>query len=182
MVSQPFTVQKGYNNLAFWFNLEETLQYNRNQGWRFLGKKDFEIVHVDDIEPRLGHIRGTIDIDTIQSLCHESGLDAKDEVYLYRGATEQNQMLGFHDPRLGNEGERRPQESAPVAVPLITDPSGMNAHFSFSDVYAGTYAVGYTCTAQYDNEDDNGYGFEIYDSINNIIINPGRTTNVDFTL
>ena len=185
LVSQPFTVQKGYNNLAFWFNLEETLQYNKNHDWRFLGEKDFEIVHVDDIAPRLGHIRGTIDIDTIQSVCHTenySGTEALDAVYLYRGATEQNQMLGFYDPRLGNEGERRPQELAPVAVPLIVDPSGMKAHFSFSDIYAGTYAVGYTCTAQYDNEDDSGYGFEIFDSINNIIINPGRTTNVEFVM
>ncbi|AJR05150.1 DUF4382 domain-containing protein [Photobacterium gaetbulicola] len=182
LVSQPFTVQKGYNNLAFWFNLEETLQYNKNHDWRFLGNKDFEIVHVDDIAPRLGHIRGTIDIDTIQSVCHDNNLDAVDAVYLYRGATEQSQMLGFHDPRIGNEGERRPVELAAVAVPLVEDPSGMQAQFSFSDVYAGEYAVGYTCTAQHDTEEANGSGFEIYDSINNIIVEPGRTIGVTFSL
>ncbi|MGR5066634.1 hypothetical protein [Photobacterium sp. DNB22_13_2] len=181
LVSQPFTVHKGYNNLAFWFNLEETLQYNKNHDWRFLSSKDFEIVHVDDIAPRLGHIRGTIDIDSIQSQCRKNNYDSVDAVYLFRGDTAKAQMLGFHNPRLGNEGERRPKESAPVAVPLIEDPSGLHAQFSFSDVYAGEYAVGYTCTAQYDIEETNGSGFEIYDSRNNIIVEPGRTTSVTFS-
>ncbi|MGF1735770.1 hypothetical protein [Photobacterium satsumensis] len=181
LVSQPFTVHKGYNNLAFWFNLEETLQYNKNHDWRFLSSKDFEIVHVDDIPERLGHIRGTIDIDSIQSLCHENNYDSVDAVYLYRGDTTEQQMLGFHTPRLGNDGERRPKESAAVAVPLIEDPAGLQAQFSFNDVYAGEYAVGYTCTTQYDIEETNGSGFEIYDSRNNIIVEPGRTTSVTFS-
>ncbi|MEZ9851303.1 hypothetical protein AB4340_12825 [Vibrio breoganii] len=77
------------NNLAVWFNLEDTLRYNKNHDWRFLSNKNFEIVHIDDIPPRLGHINGTIDIDSIQSVCHENSFDAVDSVYLYRGATEQ---------------------------------------------------------------------------------------------
>ena len=180
LVSKPFTVVAGENNLAFWFNLEDTLQYNKNHDWRFLSSKDFEIVHVDDIAPRLGHIRGTVDIDTIQSVCHANNAGAVDAVYLYRGDTTQEQMLGFHSLRQGIEGEKRPKESAPLAVPLIADPEGMKAVFNFSDVYADEYAVGYTCTSQYDKEETNGSGFEIYDAINNIIVEPGRTADVHF--
>ncbi|MEZ9924688.1 hypothetical protein [Vibrio breoganii] len=77
------------NNLAVWFNLEDTLRYNKNHDWRLLSNKNFEIVHIDDIPPRLGHINATIDIDSIQSVCHKNSFDAVDSVYLYRGATEQ---------------------------------------------------------------------------------------------
>ncbi|MFA0082041.1 hypothetical protein AB4383_08420 [Vibrio breoganii] len=180
LVSKTFTVQKGYNNLAVWFNLEDTLRYNKNHDWRFLSNKNFEIVHIDDIPPRLGHINGTIDIDSIQSVCHENSFDAVDSVYLYRGATEQQQMLGFHTLREGIEGERRPKEGAPIAVPMIVDPSGLKGQFVFDSVYADEYAVGYTCTAQHDTEETNRSGFEIYQSINNIVVEPGRTTRVEF--
>ncbi|MEZ9512240.1 hypothetical protein AB4342_02955 [Vibrio breoganii] len=89
-------------------------------------------------------------------------------------------MLDFHTLREGIEGECRPKEGAPIAVPLIADPSGLKGHFVFDSVYADEYAVGYTCTVQHDTEETNRSGFEIYQSINNIVVEPGRTTRVEF--
>jgi hypothetical protein len=177
LVSKTFEVKRGENNLAFWFDLENTLQYNRNHAWRFLGEKDFEIVHV---ERNFGNITGTIDVDAVQQQCLANNYDALEAVYLYPQGTTQEQMLGYYSAETGVDGAQRPLKQSRIATPFTEDLEGSKAYFSFSGLFAGEYSLGYSCTTQYDNQDDQGAGFEVYRSLSQVIVEKGKTSYPEF--
>ncbi|MGF1696022.1 hypothetical protein L4C54_10175 [Vibrio lamellibrachiae] len=175
LVSQTFQVQRGENNLAFKFNLEETLRYNRNQGWRFLGQKDFEIVQIDS---NYGQIIGSVDIESIQQECMMQDDLALEAVYLYPYNTRQDQMLGYHSIGAGVEGEKRPLNHSMVSTTFAEGIDEQIAYFGFNNVKAGTYTLGYSCSAQNDTEE--GASFEIYSSLDSVLVKKGQVTYPEF--
>ncbi|WP_295893744.1 hypothetical protein [uncultured Vibrio sp.] len=177
LVSKTFEVKRGENNLAFWFDLDNTLQYNRKHAWRFLGEKDFEIVHV---ERNFGDILGTIDMDAVQQQCTSNNYESLEAVYLYPQGTAQEQMLGYYSLETGTDGEHRPLRQAQVAIPFAEDSVGSIAYFSFSELNAGEYSLGYSCTTQHDNQDEQGAGFEIFRSLSPVTVLKGQTTYPEF--
>ncbi|MCK6262744.1 hypothetical protein KP803_05585 [Vibrio sp. ZSDE26] len=177
LVSQTFQVQRGENNLAFKFDLESTLKYNNKHGWRFLGQKDFEIVQIDS---NFGQIIGSVDIESIQQECKMQDDSALEAVYLYPYNTQQQQMLGYHSHSVGVEGEQRPLNHSMVSTTFAEGIDDQVAYFGFNNVKAGTYALGYSCSAQNDNEDNQGAYFNIYSTLDSVLVKKGQVTYPEF--
>ncbi len=180
LTSKPFTILSGENNLAVMFDLETNLKYNKNHDWRFLGGKQFDIIRVDDAVNDIGHIQGSVDIDYVAYQCEREPFgDSLDSVYLYKFATYQEQMSGFYSLDGGEEGKKRPLKRTPIIQNSI-EQSGGQASFSFMDLPAGIYALGYSCTAENDSEEIQGIGFHIHDAKKSVSVSPGKTTQVQF--
>ncbi len=178
LVSKTFTVHSGENNLAFWFDLDNTLRYNKNHDWRFLSAKNFEIVHV---AKTTGDIRGQLNLETVREQCHLDGYAEVDGVYLYPGRTTLERMMGYHTADTGLEGANRPMAQAPVYAQFIEGGDGY-AHFDFTGLKTGEYALGYSCTLQQDNANDQGNGFFIHSALRSVIVESGKITDAAFEL
>ncbi|MDA9558207.1 DUF4382 domain-containing protein, partial [Vibrio sp.] len=183
LMSAQFVVEEGKENqLAFVFDLEEQLVYNKNHDWRLDNSVRFDIVHEDITQ---GHIVGSMNVDGIMKQCHEQAINngydyaILDKAYLYKGDVEENAMGGVHSL----ESERTlPHQTAMIATPLIVEGmivegSGAQASFTFEGIVAGEYSVGYTCTAKLDTDADNAANFTIFDA-EDVNVVAGQTSHI----
>ncbi|GAA4890159.1 hypothetical protein [Ferrimonas pelagia] len=173
LVSQRFDIVAGDNNLAVLFDLENSLQYNKNNGWRFLGNKNLEIRHV---EREYGDILGTVAGTEVRDQCLRERGSSVEAVYLYPHNTAAHEMLGYYS-RAGATVQNRPLADALLVTSEGVDNLG---HFSFHGVEAGEYNLGYSCTTQNDTPEIEGDGFRIHASLGGLQVEGGVIKHVAF--
>jgi len=121
-----------------------------------------------------GSIEGTVALSTYDT-CNGGDNTFVQSVYLYEGNVEQADMAP-----IGGSDEVKPITSASVAM----NEAQTNYEFSLGFIDPGTYSLGYTCTAQYDSDEDNADpvadGFEIYDVQNSVQVVVGQDNQVSF--
>ncbi|WP_299692138.1 DUF4382 domain-containing protein [uncultured Vibrio sp.] len=121
-----------------------------------------------------GNIEGTVALSTYDT-CNGGDNTFVQSVYLYEGNVEQADMAP-----IGGSDEVKPITSASVTI----NQAQTNYEFSLGFIDPGTYSLGYTCTAQHDNDEDNADpvadGFEIYDVQNSVQVVIGQDSLVSF--
>ncbi len=121
-----------------------------------------------------GNIEGTVELSTYDT-CNGGDNTFVQAVYLYEGNVEQADMAP-----IGGSDEVKPITSASVTI----NQAQTNYEFSLGFIDPGTYSLGYTCTAQFDSDEDNADpvadGFEIYDVQNSVQVLVGQDSQVSF--
>jgi len=121
-----------------------------------------------------GNIEGTVALSTYDT-CNGGDNTFVQSVYLYEGNVDKADMAP-----IGGSDEVKPITSASVAM----NEAQTNYEFSLGFIDPGTYSLGYTCTAQYDSDEDNADpvadGFEIYDVQNSVQVVVGQDNQVSF--
>ena len=121
-----------------------------------------------------GNIEGTVALQTYGNCLTDNGGTVQ-AVYLYEDGTSQADMA----PIGGNDGVK-PITSASVTM----NQAQTNYEFSLGFIDPGTYSLGYTCTAQYDSDEDNADpvadGFAIYKAQNGVQVTVGQDSQVSF--
>ena len=121
-----------------------------------------------------GNIEGTVALSTYDT-CNGGDNTFVQSVYLYEGNVDKANMAP-----IGGSDEVKPITSASVAM----NEAQTNYEFSLGFIDPGTYSLGYTCTAQYDSDEDNADpvadGFEIYDVQNSVQVVVGQDNQVSF--
>ncbi|MCC4818239.1 hypothetical protein BCU85_04975 [Vibrio lentus] len=121
-----------------------------------------------------GNIEGTVALSTYDT-CNGGDNTFVQSVYLYEGNVDKADMAP-----IGGSDEVKPITSASVAM----NEAQSNYEFSLGFIDPGTYSLGYTCTAQYDSDEDNADpvadGFEIYDVQNSVQVVVGQDNQVSF--
>ena len=121
-----------------------------------------------------GNIEGTVALSTYDT-CNGGDTTFVQSIYLYEGNVEQADMAP-----IGGSDEVKPVTSASVTM----NEAQTNYEFSLGFIDPGTYSLGYTCTAQYDSDEDNADpvadGFEIYDVQNSVQVVVGQDSQVSF--
>ncbi|MEZ8788643.1 DUF4382 domain-containing protein [Vibrio splendidus] len=121
-----------------------------------------------------GNIEGTVALSTYDT-CNGGDNTFVQSVYLYEGNVDKADMAP-----IGGSDEVKPITSASVAM----NQAQTNYEFSLGFIDPGTYSLGYTCTAQYDSDEDNADpvadGFEIYDVQNSVQVVVGQDNQVSF--
>lgn len=121
-----------------------------------------------------GNIEGTVALSTYDT-CNGGDNTFVQSVYLYEGNVDKADMAP-----IGGSDEVKPITSASVAM----NEAQTNYEFSLGFIDPGTYSLGYTCTAQYDSDEDNADpvadGFEIYDVQNSVQVLVGQDNQVSF--
>ncbi|MEZ8649549.1 DUF4382 domain-containing protein [Vibrio splendidus] len=121
-----------------------------------------------------GNIEGTVALSTYDT-CNGGDNTFVQSVYLYEGNVDKPNMAP-----IGGSDEVKTITSASVAM----NEAQTNYEFSLGFIDPGTYSLGYTCTAQYDSDEDNADpvadGFEIYDVQNSVQVVVGQDNQVSF--
>ncbi|MBE8565411.1 DUF4382 domain-containing protein [Vibrio sp. OPT20] len=121
-----------------------------------------------------GNIEGTVALSTYDT-CNGGDNTFVQSVYLYEGNVDKADMAP-----IGGSDEVKPITSASVTM----NQAQTNYKFSLGFIDPGTYSLGYTCTAQYDSDEDNADpvadGFEIYDVQNSVQVVVGQDNQVSF--
>ncbi|UQV23078.1 DUF4382 domain-containing protein [Vibrio sp. J383] len=122
-----------------------------------------------------GNIEGTVATTTFGACNPTNDNTFVQSVYLYEGDIAKANMAP-----IGGSDEVKPITSASVAM----NEAQTNYEFSLGFIDPGTYSLGYTCTAQYDSDEDNADpvadGFEIYDVQNSVQVVVGQDNQVSF--
>ena len=120
-----------------------------------------------------GNIEGTVATTTFEACNPTNDNTFVQSVYLYEGDIAKANMAP-----IGGSDEVKPITSASVAM----NEAQTNYEFSLGFIDPGTYSLGYTCTAQYDSDEDNADpvadGFEIYDVQNSVQVVVGQDNQV----
>lgn len=122
-----------------------------------------------------GNIEGTVATTTFEACNPTNDNTFVQSVYLYEGDIAKADMAP-----IGGSDEVKPITSASVTI----NQAQTNYEFSLGFIDPGTYSLGYTCTAQYDSDEDNADpvadGFEIYDVQNSVQVVVGQDNQVSF--
>ncbi|MFT6925055.1 MAG: hypothetical protein ACJAZP_000625 [Psychromonas sp.] len=140
-INKTFTIAAGSNNFVAEFDLLKILQGPKgNKDYWTLKPTGIELINLSDV----GSISGEISIDTSINCGEDSG----HAVYLYPGDTLLENMSDFRDDALVEPA------IAPIAsarANAIDGDSNNGYSYEFGFVVAGSYSLGYTCTAQNDD-------------------------------
>ncbi|MEZ9185451.1 DUF4382 domain-containing protein [Vibrio splendidus] len=121
-----------------------------------------------------GNIEGTVALSTYDT-CNGGDNTFVQSVYLYEGNVDKADMAP-----IGGSDEVKPITSASAAM----NETQTNYEFSLGFIDPGTYSLGYTCTAQYDSDEDNAAplatGFAIYEAQNGVQVTVGQDSQVSF--
>ncbi|MEZ8114061.1 DUF4382 domain-containing protein [Vibrio splendidus] len=121
-----------------------------------------------------GNIEGTVALSTYD-ICNGGDNTFVQSVYLYEGNVDKADMAP-----IGGSDEVKPITSASVAM----NEAQSNYEFSLGFIDPGTYSLGYTCTAQYDSDEDNAAplaaGFTIFEAQNGVLVTVGQDSQVSF--
>ncbi|HEY7867021.1 MAG TPA: DUF4382 domain-containing protein [Psychromonas sp.] len=136
-INKTFTIAAGSNNFVAEFDLSKILQGPKgNKDYWTIKPTGIELINLSDV----GSISGTI--GTVASTGCTA--DAGHAVYLYPGGTLLENMSDFSDNVV-----------APAVAPIasaranaINADSTQGYSYEFGFVVAGSYSLGYTCTAQ----------------------------------
>jgi hypothetical protein len=139
-INKKFTIAAGSNNFVAEFDLLKILQGPKgNKDYWTLKPTGIELINLSDV----GSISGTINNNTSDDCLINSG----HAVYLYPSGTSMANMSDF-----------RENVVAPAIAPIasaranaINDNSNNGYSYAFGFVVAGSYSLGYTCTAQNDD-------------------------------
>ncbi|PKH03176.1 hypothetical protein CXF72_07575 [Psychromonas sp. MB-3u-54] len=139
-INKKFTIAAGSNNFVAEFDLLKIMQGPKgNKDYWTLKPTGIELINLSDV----GSISGEISINTSID-CRENAGHA---VYLYPS-----------DTSLANMSDFRGNVVAPAIAPIasaranaINDDITQGYNYEFGFVVAGSYSLGYTCTAQNDD-------------------------------
>jgi len=140
-INKKFTIAAGSNNFVAEFDLLKILQGPKgNKDYWTLKPTGIELINLSDV----GSISGTISTATSVECLTDSG----HAVYLYPSDTSLANMSDFRDVAA----------DAPAIAPIasaranaIDGDSNNGYSYEFGFVVAGSYSLGYTCTAQNDD-------------------------------
>lgn len=182
--NKTFTIAAGVNSFVAEFDLNSGLQDPH-------GNKDYWTLKPTSVQlynnAEVGAIKGNIPADlTTQCETAVGGSIFSQAVYLYSDATTLDNMSDFR-----SEAVVAPI-TAPIAAARVNDIVDQNNQvigqgYEFGFVVAGSYSVGYTCVAQYDDPDINNtpddinQPFFIYADKQAVIVTNGTVANGDFT-
>jgi hypothetical protein len=137
-INKTFTIAAGSNNFVAEFDLLKILQGPKvNKDYWTLKPTGIELFNLSDV----GSISGEISVDTSINCGEDSG----HAVYLYPGDTLQANMSDFNDNVVA------PAPIASARANVIDGDSNNGYSYEFGFVVAGSYSLGYTCTAQNDD-------------------------------
>lgn len=140
-INKTFTIAAGSNNFVAEFDLSKILQAPKvNKDYWTLKPTGIELINLSDV----GSISGEISVNTSINCGEDSG----QAVYLYPGDTSLENMSDFRDEALAEPA------TAPIAsarANAIDGDSNNGYSYEFGFVVAGSYSLGYTCTAQNDD-------------------------------
>jgi len=181
--NKKFTIAAGANQFVAEFDLGKgLLAPHGDKAYWTLKPTAVQLLNLSDVGAIAGEISEQFAID-----CESDALVAGDPshaLYLYPSPTELGNMADFRT------SEYIAPEVAPIASarvnPIYDDlaPDLIVGHqYEFGFVVAGTYSLGYSCTAQNDQPDSAEgaeEGFVIYNAQQNVIVAAGATTGRDF--
>ncbi|MFA0442256.1 DUF4382 domain-containing protein [Vibrio sp. 10N.222.51.C12] len=122
-----------------------------------------------------GNIQGTVAADAFTACNTPEDSSAVQAVYLYDNTVTQENMAPIG-------GINVPKPITTAAVNWNQDQTAYE--FSFGFIEPNRYNLGYTCTGQFDNGDENGdpvaAGFTIYKTSNDVAVTVGQDVQVTF--
>ncbi|GMQ47258.1 DUF4382 domain-containing protein [Vibrio sp. 10N] len=180
--SESIEIVAGINSYIVEFDLRTALTDPQGLDHMLMNRNGVTLINAS----QAGHIRGNVNPTQYQACEADSAsynaignADPVHAVYLYAGSRDRTTMGD-----VGATGERQ----APVAVATVVtgqDQSGDTTYsYEFGHVGAGTYSIGYTCTAYIDQpstEETEQEGFLIYQHYTPVDVEEGQYTeqNID---
>ncbi|WP_372882204.1 DUF4382 domain-containing protein [Psychromonas sp.] len=175
-INKKFTIAAGTNNFVAEFDLLKILQGPKgNKAYWTLKPTGINLINLSDV----GSISGTISPQT----SIDCGQDFGHAVYLYPADTTLDNMSDFTEQTVDD----------PLVAPIasaranaINDDSTQGYEFEFGFVVAGTYNLGYTCTASNDDpaetnvETTDDETFFIYAAAEAVEVTSEQTTTQNF--
>ncbi|USD61782.1 DUF4382 domain-containing protein [Vibrio sp. SCSIO 43140] len=169
--NKSFTINQQTNNYAIEFDLRRGLKNQSTFPNYTIQRTSITLINTAET----GNIKGTITADKFTS-CNDPLSDAAvQSVYLYESGTTLENMAP-----IGGTDLVKPITSASVG-----DKNAQDVYeFAFGFLDAGSYNLGYTCTAQHDDGEEDSdpvaAGFTIYDVITDVSVVVNEDTNVEF--
>ncbi|MEZ8381485.1 DUF4382 domain-containing protein [Vibrio splendidus] len=168
--NNSFNVNQQSNDFVVEFDLRRGLKNSSTYPDYTIQRTSVSLINMVET----GNIEGTVALSTYDT-CNGGDNTFVQSVYLYEGNVDKADMAP-----IGGSDEVKPITSASVTM----NQAQTNYEFSLGFIDPGTYSLGYTCTAQYDSDEDNtdpvADGFEIYDVQNSVQVLVGQDNQVSF--
>ncbi|MEZ8447858.1 DUF4382 domain-containing protein [Vibrio splendidus] len=169
--NNSFNVNQQSNDFVVEFDLRRGLKNSSSLPDYTIQRTSVSLINT----VKTGNIEGTVATTTFGSCNPTNDNTYVQSVYLYEGNVDKADMAP-----IGSPAEKKPITSASVTL----NKAQTNYEFSLGFIDPGTYSLGYTCTAQYDSDEDNADpvadGFEIYDVQNSVQVLVGQDNQVSF--
>ncbi|MEZ8034756.1 DUF4382 domain-containing protein [Vibrio crassostreae] len=169
--NDSFNVNQQSNDFVVEFDLRRGLKNSSSLPDYTIQRTSVSLINTVET----GNIEGTVASTTFEACNPTNDNTYVQSVYLYEGNVDKDDMTP-----IGGSEEVKPVTSASVAM----NEAQSNYEFSLGFIDPGTYSLGYTCTAQYDSDEDNADpvadGFEIYDVQNSVQVVVGQDNQVSF--
>jgi len=169
--NDSFNVNQQSNDFVVEFDLRRGLKNSSTYPDYTIQRTSVSLINTVET----GNIEGTVAKQTFDACRLTTDNTFVQAVYLYEGNIDKDDMAP-----IGGSEEVKPVTSASV----VLGEDQTNFEFSLGFIDPGTYSLGYTCTAQYDSDEDNADpvadGFEIYDAQNSVQVVVGQDNQVSF--
>ncbi|MEZ8358816.1 DUF4382 domain-containing protein [Vibrio splendidus] len=169
--NNSFNVNQQSNDFVVEFDLRRGLKNSSSLPDYTIQRTSVSLINTVET----GNIEGTVATTTFGACNPTNDNTFVQSVYLYEGDIAKADMAP-----IGGSDEVKPITSASVTI----NQALTNYEFSLGFIDPGTYSLGYTCTAQYDSNEDNADpvadGFEIYDVQNSVQVLVGQDNQVSF--
>ncbi|CAK2037602.1 DUF4382 domain-containing protein [Vibrio crassostreae] len=169
-INKKFDINQQSNDFVLEFDLRRVLKNSSTFPDYTIQSTSVSLINMVET----GNIEGTVALQTYGNCLTDNGGTVQ-AVYLYEDGTSQADMA----PIGGNDGVK-PITSASVTM----NQAQTNYEFSLGFIDPGTYSLGYTCTAQYDSDEDNADpvadGFAIYKAQTGVQVTVGQDSQVSF--
>ncbi|CAK2047989.1 conserved hypothetical protein [Vibrio crassostreae] len=169
-INKKFDINQQSNDFVLEFDLRRGLKNSSTFPDYTIQSTSVSLINMVET----GNIEGTVALQTYGNCLTDNGGTVQ-AVYLYEDDTSQADMA----PIGGNDGVK-PITSASVTM----NQAQTNYEFSLGFIDPGTYSLGYTCTAQYDSDEDNADpvadGFAIYKAQTGVQVTVGQDSQVSF--
>ncbi|MDH5930642.1 DUF4382 domain-containing protein [Vibrio splendidus] len=169
-INKKFDINQQSNNFVLEFDLRRGLKNSSTLPDYTIQSTSVSLINT----AKTGNIEGTVALQTYKNCLTDNGGTVQ-AIYLYEGDVDKADMAP-----IGGSDEVKPITSASVTI----NQAQTNYEFSLGFTDPGTYSLGYTCTAQYDSDEDNADpvadGFEIYDVQNSVQVLVGQDSQVSF--
>ncbi|MEZ9447982.1 DUF4382 domain-containing protein [Vibrio splendidus] len=169
--NDSFNVNQQSNDFVVEFDLRRGLKNSSTYPDYTIQRTSVSLINTVET----GNIEGTVAKQTFDACRLTTDNTFVQAVYLYEGNVDKADMAP-----IGGSDEVKPITSASVAM----NEAQTNYEFSLGFIDPGTYSLGYTCTAQFDSDEDNADpvadGFEIYDVQNSVQVVVGQDNQVSF--
>ncbi|MCK8079245.1 DUF4382 domain-containing protein [Vibrio sp. 1CM24A] len=168
--NDSFNVNQQSNDFVVEFDLRRGLKNSSSLPDYTIQRTSVSLINT----AKTGNIEGSVALQTYKNCLTDNGGTVQ-AIYLYEGDVDKADMAP-----IGGSEEVKPVTSASVAL----GEDQTNFEFSLGFIDPGTYSLGYTCTAQFDSDEDNADpvadGFEIYDVQNSVQVVVGQDSQVSF--